>query len=428
MFTLSEIKSNPFSKDALGEYKKLNSRLYQHLAHAINAIRGKAVIHISSTASGGGVAEILTRQVPLENSLGLKSYWLVIKAPQQFFAITKKIHNFLQGKSGFLGEREKMFYLSTNHKLGKTLRKLCQQFDSGVVVVHDPQPLPLVNSIPPHFLPVLRLHVDLSSPNPSTLDFLRPFIDTYSRVILSSKEYQSSFLWLRKSKIKIIPPAIDPLSGKNQPMNQRTAENILQQFGINFSRPLITQVSRFDPWKDPLGVIQAYYLAKNNIKELQLVLAGLETATDDPEAEEIFKKVQKHARGDPDIFLFSDPKQLRDISNDVFINALYTASTVVVQKSIREGFGLTITEAMWKGKPVIAGKTSGTVLQIKTGTNGILVSSPQETAKAIVRLLANEALRKRLGQRAKQSVRRKFLLPRLVLDMVRVYAAAPMAS
>lgn len=416
-----EIRTSFSSDDILRRYRELNPRLYKSLVWAAGKIRGRIIIHINSTPYGGGVAELLRSEVPLENSLGLKSHWLVSEAPRQFFIVTKKIHNFLQGGSGMLSEKERMFYLSVNHQLGQSLQKFLRRFESGIVVVHDPQPLPLVRAIPSGFVPLLRLHLDLTAPNPAVLDSIRPFIVEYQQVILSNEIYQTSLPWLKKSRIKIILPAINPFSEKNKPMSRIAAENVLQRFGINCSRPIIAQVSRFDNWKDPLGVIQAYYLAKNKIPDLQLVLAGFEIAQDDPEAIVVFKRVKKHARGDLDIHLFSSPKQLEDISNDIFINALYTASTVVIQKSIREGFGLTITEAMWKGRSVVAGMTSGAMAQIKNGINGILVSSPEEAARAIVRLLKSDALRERLGRKAEQAVKQKFLFPRLALDMLRIY-------
>jgi len=419
---LTEIKLKSVSKKLIAEYRKLNPQIYQNSIRMAKKLRGRIVIHINSTLYGGGVAEILRSQVPLENSLGLKSYWLTMKAPRRFFVITKKIHNLLQGRAGLLTEKEKNFYLSINQEFGKSLRRFCKKFSSGIVVIHDPQPLPVISSIPDNFSSILRLHIDLSTPNPNTLDFLRPLITKYSLTILSDPDYyRLSFPWLKKSKVKITFPAIDPFSEKNRFMDNRVAEDIVKQFSINPLKPIVTQISRFDPWKDPLGVIRAYYLAKNKIPELQLVLAGFSVAKDDPEALTVFEKVKKHVKGDQDIHLFSKPKKIKDMSIDTFINALYTASLIIIQKSLREGFGLTITEAMWKGKAVIAGLTEGATLQIKNNKNGILVSTPEETARAIVRLIKNEKLRNRLGKAAHQSVKRKFLMPRFILDSINCY-------
>lgn len=421
MSKLVQIKLKFFPDDSFRKYKKINPQIYQRLIQTAKKIRNQKIIHINSAPYGGGVAEILKSQVLLENSFGLKSYWFTIKAPRHFFVITKKIHNLLQGKGGLLSKKEREFYLSINRELKDSLQKFLTQLKSGIVVIHDPQPIPLIGFIPKTFSSILRFHLDLSTPNPATLDFLRPFIDQYHLVIVSNKDYCLALPWVKKSKIKVIFPAIDPLSEKNRLMDPAISRIILEQFGINCSKPIITQVSRFDSWKDPLGVIRAYYLAKNKIPELQLVLAGFFQAQDDPEAISVFEQVKKHARGDPDIHLFSNLKNLKDISHDVFINALYTASLLTIQDSLREGFGLTITEAMWKGKVVVARITSGALLQIKNEKNGILFSSSEETAKAIIRLIKNEKLRQRLGKAAHQSVKRKFLMLRLILDNIKSY-------
>lgn len=421
MIKLIKNKLNFIAGDVIQQHRTLTPKIYQNLNRLMPKIKGRTIIHVNSTRYGGGVAEILKSQVPLENSLGLRSYWFTMRAPRRFFVVTKKIHNLLQGKAGIFTEKEKNFYLSINRELGESLKRFCQRFNSGIVIIHDPQPLPMVGSIPENFSSILRLHIDLSTPNPNMLDFLRPIIAQYSLVALSDPDYRLSFPWLKKSKIKIILPAINPFDEKNRFMDNRIAEDIVKQFGINSFKPIIVWVSRFDPWKDPLGVIRAYYLAKNKIPELQLVLAGFSLAKDDPEAMTIFEKVKKHAKGDPDIHLFLNPKKLKDVSVDIFINALYTTASIIIQKSLREGFGLTITEAMWKGKAVIAGLTEGATLQIKNGKNGILVSSPEEAAKAIVSLIKNEKLRQRLGKTAHQSVKRKFLMLRFILDNVKVY-------
>jgi trehalose synthase len=422
---MSKLVEVPLDSSAIdiSEYQKVNAGNLKTLFKITKKIRGQTVIHINATATpgGGGVAELLRSQVKFEKDIGLDSHWLTIEAPCQFFVITKKIHNFLQGKSGILTESERETYLTVNRQLGASLVQFLKRYESAIIVVHDPQPLPLIHDIPPNFFPIFRLHIDLSTPNPTILDFLRPFISQYKFVILSSPVYCSSLPWLNSSKKKVVLPAIDPFSEKNRPMGPEVARHILEGFEIDWSEPIVTQVSRFDPWKDPLGVIRAYYLAKNKIPALQLVLAGFLLAKDDPEARLMFEKIKKHDRGDPDIHLFEDTRELRDISNDKFINALYTASTIIIQKSLREGFGLTMTEAMWKGKPVIAGMTQGALLQIKNGKDGILVSSPEETARAIIRLVKDEKLRNRLGKAARQSVKRRFLFPRFILDNVRIY-------
>jgi trehalose synthase len=421
MARLSEVQLNPYTD--VSQYKKFEPEIFDNIFEISKEIRGRVIIHInSSSGKTGGVAELLRSQVPFEKAIGLESHWFEIEgAPIKFFKATKKIHNLLQGKPGQLVEKEESFYASFNQKLVQSLQEICQKFKSGIIVIHDPQPLPLIQSIPSNFSSVLRLHIDLSAPNQSIVDFLQPLIEKYSSVIVSNKDYLVSLSWLNKEKAKIIMPAIDPFSDKNREMEPDSAKIIIQKFGINPLKPFVVQVSRFDSWKNPLGVIQAYYLAKKEIENLQLVLAGFFFATDDPEAPGIFKTVQKHARGDQDIFLFAHPERLEEIDNDTFINALYTASTVMVQNSIREGFGLTITEAMWKSKVVIAGTASGALLQIKNGENGILASSAPEVAQAIVQLVKDKPLREKLGKAAHQSVQDQFLLPRFILENIKVY-------
>ncbi|MBU4353140.1 glycosyltransferase [Candidatus Parcubacteria bacterium] len=420
MANLKKIKLDSISK-SVKEHQKPDPETYRGALALAKKIKRKTIIHINSTQSGGGVAEILRSQVPIEKSLGLKSHWLVIEAEREFFVITKKIHNLLQGKAGFLSSKEKEFYLSVNRELGKKLAEFLKQFKNGVVVIHDPQSLPMINAIPDNFSSLLRLHIDLSSPNPSTLEFLRPFIANYDLVIVSNKDYLLPLPWIKKSKLKIIYPAIDSFSDKNKSISPEAAKGIIAEYGINPTKPIIAQVSRFDPWKGQSGVIQAYYLAKNKIPDLQLVQVGFFEAQDDPEAASSFKRIRKHAKGDPDIHLFYNPKQLKNISDDILINALCVASQIMIQGSIREGFGLITTEAMWKGKPVIARVTSGSRLQIKNKKNGILVASPEEMAEWIVYLLKNEKTREKLGRSAKKSVERNFLISRYIVDNLKQY-------
>lgn len=421
MTELKEIKLDPFSKNTFKEYKKLNPNTHRSILAIRKKIKQKTIIHINSTPYGGGVAEILKSQVPIEKLLGLKSRWLTMKAPAKFFRVTKKIHNLLQGKPGFLSEEEKKFYLSVNHELEKQLGQFLKRFENGIVVIHDPQPLPLIRAIPENFSSFLRFHLDFSGPNPSTLEFLRPFIVDYNLIILSNKDYLPAFPWIKKSKLKIIYPAFDHLSEKNRFINKDIAKEIILEQGINPLKPIVAQVSRFDSWKDPLGVIRAYYLAKNKIPDLKLVLVGFFETQDDPEQILVFEQVKKHVKGDPDIYLFSSRKQLKNISIPLFINALRTLNRIILQGSIREGFGLTITEGMWKGQPVIARISSGALIQIKNGENGILVASPEEMGKAIVRLLKNEKLCVKIGKAAQASVRKNFLMPRFILDNLKLY-------
>lgn len=411
----------PDHKVSLKEYEKITPKEVGLLRGLARDLKGKEVIHINSAAVGGGVAEILSSQVPLEKKLGLKSRWFVLKAPVEFFEVTKKLHNLLQGKLGALTEEEIGIYVSTSKRIGEEFEKLLKGSRGGVLVIHDPQPAPLIYHIPDNWFPILRFHIDLSSPNPAAVEFMKKYIEKFPSVIVSASEYLKPLELKKSQRSKVINPAINPFSEKNRDIKMETAESVLENLGINCTKPILTQVSRFDPWKDPIGVIQSYYRAKNKIPNLQLTLAGILFAADDPEAFEMFEKIKKHAKGDPDIYVFADPRQLKSISDELFINALYTASTVVIQKSLREGFGLTVTEAMWKGKAVVAGKTSGTMLQINHNKNGLLVSSVEEAARAVVKLTKNGELRERLGKAARESVRRRFLFSRFVRENLETY-------
>jgi trehalose synthase len=392
------------------QYKKLTPRIYQKAKVCAKGLRGYKVFHFNSTERGGGVAELLRSQIPLERSLGIDAHWFVMRVDTRFFEVTKKIHNCLQGDTAVvLKKDEQDVYFNTIKKLTPGFSALIKKEKPDCIVIHDPQPLPFIESIPLRTASILRFHIDLSSPNKSTIAFLRPLIERYERIIVSSPDYRPS--WLPQKKTKVIMPAIDPFTPKNQPLVN--AREMLAFLNINVDHPIVSQVSRFDKWKDPLGVIQSYYIAKNKIPNLQLILAGSH-APDDPEAAEILKGVEKHATGDPDIFLYTH-------HNDVSINAIQTASDIVMQKSIREGFGLTVTEAMWKERPVIGGKTTGIALQIQHGKNGFMVSTPKEAASVIIRFVQDPRLRARIGKAARKTVQNKFLLSRLVLDHLSVY-------
>ncbi|MBU1036742.1 glycosyltransferase [Patescibacteria group bacterium] len=410
-------------KKTILEYKKFNTVTYQQIIKSAKKLDGKVVLHINSACKGGGVAELLRSQVAIEQSLDIRSYWFVMQVPERFFAITKKIHNLLQGDSNVLNKKEKDYYLAISHKIGKSLTLILDNLKPDIIMIHDPQPLPLILFIPKNLTAILRLHPDLSHPCLKAINLLKPFITRFNGMILSNSSYSRSFPWLKSKNIRIIMPAIDPLSEKNRLMDMQVAQSILKNYNIDCSKPIISQVSRFDYWKDPLGVVKAYFLAKKKIPELQLILAGFFLAQDDPEALSVFKEVKKFSHGHSGIFLFSDPRKLKSVTIDLFVNAVYTASTIMIQKSIREGFGLTITEAMWKGKAVIAGKSQGALVQIKNKKNGIIISSPKEAGTAIVRLLQNNNERLRLGKAAVKSVKRKFLLPRFILENLKAYIA-----
>src|SRR3989338_6367488 len=391
--TLNEIQLDSLPKPELSRYEKLNPEIHAGLSKIGKKLHGNKIYHISSTATGGGVAELLRSQIQYEKSLGLDSRWFVIEAPRSFFEITKKIHNLFQEKPG------------------------------GIVIIHDPQPLAIREYIPKNFYVISRLHLDLSSPNTSIVEFMRPFLSSVDMTIVSNKDFVKCMPWLPPRKIRIIYPAIDPFTDKNRSLSRDLAKEMMVQYGINPDRFTISQISRFDTWKDPLGVIKAYYLAKNKIPELQLVLVGFFEAQDDPESADVFNEVKKHSKADPDIHLFYNMNQLqpKDASDDLFINALQLMSDVVIQASTREGFGLTITEAMWKARPVIARKTSGPMIQIKDGQTGFLVVSPETIAKKIIHLHDEPRLGIKIGKKAAMSVKKKFLMPRFVYDNAKIY-------
>lgn len=386
-------------------------------------LKGRRILHINSTEKGGGVAEMLVSQIGIERGLGIDSRWIVLRpSAQAFFLATKNIHDLLQGKSSRFTDEEKEVYLSESRHMAEEVDQFLLHHVPDLLIIHDPQPLMMGCIFPRGTRKVLRLHIDLSEPNPHTVEFLRPFLEQYDVMIVSRKDYR--FPWFDEQKTSVIMPAIDPLATKNMEMSEREAHEILTYHNIHPDRPLISQVSRFDPWKDPLGVIEAYDHAKNEIPDLQLILVGLSVARDDLTAQEVFEQVKRRAGRDPGIKLFIDPNDLGDVSNETFVNAVQTASDVILQKSIREGFGLTVTEAMWKGKPVVGGNASGIALQIKDGENGYLTSTAKETAGRVVELLKDSRLRERIGREAHKTALNKFLLPRYLRENFEVYLQA----
>lgn len=407
------------AREAFRPYARFGGGIYSRCLALSKSLKGLRVIHINSTASGGGVAELLKNQIPLEKDLGLASRWLALREPKRFFFVTKKIHNLLQGQKGFLSDPEKNYYLSRLDEPGRELRKILNTPGKPtVVVLHDPQVLPLINFLFAASAVIVRLHIDLSSANKSALKFLRPFLEKADRVIISHRLYRP--VWLDKNKTTISYPAINPFSDKNREIASGKISGLFKHFGIDETRPIATQISRFDPWKDPEGVIQAYYLAKKELPKLQLVLEGAMEAKDDPQAAAIYNQLTMEYKNDPDIFLHGG-KTLSDLSYQTWINALQRRADVVIQKSLREGFGLTVTEALWKGKAVIGGNAAGIKVQIKNGRNGFIVKSPSECAKRMVQLINNPGLARTLGKSGKNIVRKNFLFNRLILDFLEIY-------
>ncbi len=399
----------------LKEYKSLiPKQLLSEIIEISKSLKGLKVFHVNATPRGGGVAEILKSLVPLMKGVGLKADWYTIPPRDNFFEITKRMHNALQGKKykfPFSARKKYMLHMARTAELMRDMKP-------DVWIVHDPQPAGVAMFLPDFHPAVSRLHIDLTSPNEEVWKFVASFLELYDKVILSSNDFVKERI---KEKAVIFQPAIDPLNPKNQPMSLNSANEILRNFGINPDKPLIAQVSRFDPWKDPLGVIEAYKLAKRKIPELQLVLVGLFLAKDDPEAERVYAKVKKKAEKDKDIFLFAEVEKLGSLKVHVFVKAIQTASDVILQKSTREGFGMTVAEAMWKEKPVLGGNVGGIRFQIKDGQNGFLISSPKETADRIIKLVKNPELSKKMGQKARETIREKFLMPRLLRDYLRLF-------
>ena len=379
------------------------------------------IVHLNSTETGGGVAEILQSMVPLMNALGIATERVVIDPPSQFFQVTKQIHNLLQGAEGSLSKEELEIYYGSIQQVAD---ELCRRpVTADVWFFHDPQLLPLAGLLPRASREgrVWVVHIDLTTPNPSVMDTLLPLVHDYDRLIFSLPSYVPAGMG-ETPLFSVAPPAIDPLSAKNVAMPESAATNITSALGIDPARPLITQVSRFDLWKDPWGVIDAFRLARQHVPGLQLALLGLSQAADDPEALDVLASVSHHAAQDPDIHLYFDATGLT-CSIDEAVNAFQVASQVVIQKSTREGFGLTVTEAMWKAKAVIGGNVGGIRIQIEDGVSGYLVDSPEECASRIVQFLRDPQLRTRLGEAARESVRERFLMPRLVFDYLKVAKA-----
>ncbi|MFB0503729.1 MAG: glycosyltransferase, partial [Candidatus Bathyarchaeia archaeon] len=301
-------------------------------------IRGRSVTHVNSTSYGGGVAEILYKMIPLMQDVGLDAHWKVIKGADEFFNVTKKMHNGLQGMDLELTDQDKDIYTRYNEMNSETL-----SLDTDYVIIHDPQPAAMIRFYPERSGRwIWRCHIDLSQPNQNVLDFIAPHIQLYDAAIFSMKQYVKKNLDI--GGIAIIPPSIDPLSDKNKPLKESEILSKLERYGINPSKPVVTQVARFDPWKDPLGVIDAYQIVKKKIRDCQLLLIA-SMALDDPEGWTYHEKTVRHAGEDYDIHFLTDLVGVKNLE----VNAFQRATDVAIQKSLREGFGLSVTEALWKG-------------------------------------------------------------------------------
>ena len=364
---------------------------------------GKHILHINSTYTGGGVAEILNSLVPLLNDIGVWAGWRILHGNPDFFTITKKFHNGLQGEKINLSRIKKRLYIQANEDFSSYTH-----IDHSCIIIHDPQPLPLIRFYRKGQPWIWRCHVDISNPNEEIWQFLKTFILSYDMAVVSNKKYLRKDLPVEQ---RIIYPVIDPLSPKNIELSEKDISKYLKKFGISRDKPLITQISRFDKWKDPEGVVKVFKHVKEKV-DCRLVLCG-SVATDDPEAPAIFEKVKKRANrliDTGDVILITS-------ENNILVNALQRTSSVIVQKSIREGFGLTVTEALWKRTPVVASNVGGIPLQVNK-ENGFLVD-PHDTegfADSIVNILRNPELGREVGQKGREHVRKNFLITRLLSD------------
>jgi len=363
-------------------------------------LQGKRVLHINSTRLGGGVAEILRSLIPLLQDVGLDAQWEVISGSEEFFRITKAFHNALQGQEQNLSQGMLKTYVEVNRENAGRL-----PHEADYLVIHDPQPAALIENRPCKGKWIWRCHIDISRPQWKVWSFLRRFVVRYDAAIFSLPRFAQRL----PIPQFLIYPSIDPLSEKNRDLSDKEQAKILRRLSIPTDKPFLLQVSRFDRFKDPLGVIQAYRLVKKH-HDIRLVLAGGE-ATDDPESEIVLSEVQEEARDDPDIHILLLPPDA-----NLEINALQRAATIVLQKSLREGFGLTVAEAMWKGKPVIGGFAGGITVQLVYGVTGFTVNSVEGAAFRIHYLLDNPEVMAKMGDDAKEYVRRNFLITRHLGD------------
>jgi len=370
-------------------------------------LKGLRVCMISSTAYGGGVAELLPRVIPALETLGIHSDWRLIHGPSEFFNVTKSFHNALQGQVHTLTEAEQSLYLQVNEQSAKLLES-----NYDVIIVHDPQPAALR-----HFAGargakwVWRCHIDSSNPNEEVSQFLRPYLNIYDAMVFTMPEFQLP--GLHPKHVVFIPPAIDPLATKNMELPLDVCKRAMSDSGIDPTRPVLLQVSRFDPWKDPLGVVKAYKIVKEEFPDVQLVFIGA-MAGDDPEGWVLMDHVEEESSKDPDISIFTN---LGGVGN-AEVNMFQRGCDVVIQKSLREGFGLVVSEAFWKDKPVVAGNAGGIPMQFPEGFHQNLVENVEDCAERLVHLLRHPGERGTFGRAGRERVRHLFLLPRLIRDIL----------
>jgi trehalose synthase len=368
-------------------------------------LSGKHITCVNSTFQGGGVAEILNSLVPLFDQVGVDFGWRILHGTPDFFTITKKFHNALQGSLINLSNRKKDIYFDTNRRFS-TFTHL-EKHD--LVIIHDPQPLPLISFYKKTQPWIFRCHIDISNPNKEVWEYLKGFLQKYDHFVVSLPEYEKNDLNISQS---VIHPAIDPVTAKNKPVSETKITKYLEKFGIDRKKPIISQISRFDPWKDPIGVVKIFERVRKKMG-CQLVLLG-QFAADDPEGHKILLSLQKKV----DKSAHKHDIKLLVVDNAFLVNCLQRASSVVIQKSLKEGFGLTVAEALYKGTPVVASKVGGIPLQVLDGVNGFL-HSPHDLkgfSDSVIKLLKDQKLCDTLGKAGKEHVKKNFLITRLMLD------------
>jgi trehalose synthase len=366
-------------------------------------LKDKTVQHVNSTAVGGGVAEILSRLVPMLNELGVRTSWDVIKGGEQFFDVTKKFHNALHGRKEEITQQDFDVFMETSQK---NIDEMNMHGD--IIFIHDPQPAALIKKRGQNKW-LWRCHIDISSPDKSVWNFLRGFVDSYDAAVFSAPSFSQKLL-VRQF---LISPSIDPLSDKNRELSEEIISGVLKKYNIERDKPIITQISRFDRLKDPVGVIEAFLKVKR-YHDCQLILAG-GTAADDPEGIKVLDEVREKARQDKDIHILLLPQ------NDIEVNALQRASDIILQKSLREGFGLTVAEALWKAKPVVASNVGGIPLQIKHKYSGLLCHSIEGAAFSIKQLLTSPDYARKLGENGREHIRNNFLITRHLRDYMLLF-------
>ncbi len=393
----------------LERYREIVGRhTIDELIFLAEKLQGKTIQMINSTAIGGGVAEILHRMVPLMNELGVKTYWDVIRGDEEFFFVTKTLHNALHGRgNNITPEMLNIFMRNTEENLQM------MRLNGDIIFIHDPQPIGLVQAKEKlNTKWVWRCHIDVSSPVPQAWDFINPYVGKFDAAVFSAPQFAKP-LPIRQF---IIAPSIDPLSDKNKELPEYYITSVLEKYGLDPERPIVMQVSRYDRLKDPMGVIDAYKMIKDDV-DCQLALVG-SGASDDPESAEVLKEVQEKTIDDPNIHVIFIPQ---NPALSIETNALQRGATIILQKSLKEGFALTVSEALWKEKPVIASAVGGIPLQIKHNITGILVHSIEGTAMAIKRLLKNPELAKTLGRNGKRFVKQNFLITRHLKDYLMLF-------